>query len=110
MEDLHALLGKSVYAYLILPVPSIVYFKENLERLIDSLDGREDIEIEVSQRSKDYIELKVAVTPEGKNYTTDWDVLLERIKECQELKRENLQLKEWNKCLAEKRHEELQSC
>ena len=107
MDDLHKLLGKSVYACLILPAPSIPYYRRNLQNLVDSLEERDDVELEVKQTNEKYIEVKVAVTKPKEEYTTDWDILLERINECNQLRQENEQLKKWNKCLAEKRHKEL---
>ena len=88
---LQQLVSKSVFAYLILPVPSMHYYEGILRPIIKDLKKGPDKTVKFGERDKGYIEIYASVGE--KDYTTDWDVLMERAHEKEELEKENRLLK-----------------
>lgn len=89
-EHLKRLMGKSIYVCMILPVPSIGYYKQELEESIEYLEKSDELDFQLDERDKGYVEIK-AMAGE-KDYTTDWDVLLDRINEYKELEDKTISL------------------
>lgn len=91
-DPLHILTGRSTYLYMILPVISISYYRKHLHENIEALKKREDCHVEISERDEGYLEIKLTMK-DKKDYTTDWDVLRERIEDINELEKENCELR-----------------
>lgn len=99
LSPIKQLAGKSKYAYLILPIPTILYYEKRLRPLIKELEDDPKMTVELGERDDGYLEFKCWV--DEKDFTTDWDVFLKHSKVNDELQEENEQLKQQLKELQE---------
>ena len=92
-DSLHILIGRATYVYTILPVPTIRYYQTHIHEHIEAVKQRGDCDVKIGERNNGYLELKVMMN-DKKEYTTDWDVLLERIDDKMKLEDENKYIKQ----------------